>query len=82
MLPGMDWDGLRTSGPQLTAEEVKRRLEDLPFEPPSMEEIQEILNAKPQEKKGLTVAPWVSVQEVKVDGKRKIIPMVGVQGTF
>ena len=47
-----------------------------------MEEIQEILDAKPQEKKGLTVAPWASVQEVKVDGKKKIIPMVGVQGTF
>lgn len=82
MLPGMDWDNLRTSDPQLTAEEVRRRLEDLPFEPPSMEEIQEILNAKPQEKKVLTVAPWASVQEVRVDGKKKIIPMVGVQGTF
>lgn len=82
MLPGMDWDDLGPSGPQLTAEEVRRRLEDLPFEPPSMEEIQEILNAKPQEKKGLTVAPWVSAQEVKVHGKKKVIPMVGVQGSF
>lgn len=32
--------------------------------------------------RGLTVRPWVSAKEMKVNGKKRIVPVFGVRGTF
>ena len=35
-----------------------------------------------REKKGCTIRPYAEFREIKVKGKRKIVPFVGIQGTF
>ena len=35
-----------------------------------------------EERPRFTVLPYLSVKEIKVGGKKKIVPFVGIQGTF
>lgn len=35
-----------------------------------------------REKRGCTIMPYVSFEQIKVKGKRRIVPFIGVRGTF
>ena len=36
----------------------------------------------PKKKQGPRILPWATVKAIKIGGKDKLIPFIGIQGTF